>query len=94
MNYNRTVFQSLTLISQFAIHMLVPIFLCCAIGYWLDEKFQTSCWFIIFFFLGALAGGRNVFHLAKKTYDSDDTKPSLLYGTNGKKKKEQKGENR
>lgn len=66
--YNRTVFQSLALISQFAITMLVPIGLMFAIGYWLDQKLQTSFCTVIFFFVGALAGFGNVYRLARQIY--------------------------
>jgi F0F1-type ATP synthase assembly protein I len=75
------------MISQFAINILVPVFLCSFAGYWLDEKLGTSFLFIVFFFIGALAGGRNVFILARKIYDDKDTSPSRLYASNRKKKK-------
>ncbi len=66
--YDKSVFQSLTLITQFGIHMLVPIFLCTFLGIWLDEKFGTSFLMIVLFFMGALAGFRNVYILAKRIY--------------------------
>ncbi len=66
--YNRTVFRSLTLITQFAITMLVPIALMFAAGYWLDEKLGTSFFTVVFFFIGALAGFGNVFRLARQIY--------------------------
>jgi len=84
---NNGVFRLLALFNQFTIHMLVPIFLCSFFGYWLDQKLQTSFLFIVFFFIGALAGGRNIFLLARKVYDSDSTRPSESYAANQKKKK-------
>ena len=78
MKEQQKVFKSLALISQFAIHMLVPIFMCSYLGYLIDDKIGTNFWFILFFFVGALAGGRNIFFLAKKVYD-DDSSPSKLY---------------
>ena len=90
MKYDRSTFRMLAMFSQFGIHMLVPIFLCSFFGYWLDQKLQTSFLFVIFFFLGALAGGRNVFLLARKVYDSDSTRPSESYAANQKKKKKNK----
>lgn len=66
--YNRTVFQSLALISQFGITMLVPIAMMFIAGYWLDQKLGTSWIAVAFFFIGALAGFSNVFHLARKIY--------------------------
>lgn len=68
MKYNRSVFQSLTMVMQFGINMLVPILLCVFIGIWLDRIFNTSFIVIIMFFMGALAGFRNVYIFAKKIY--------------------------
>ncbi len=90
MNHNQKVFQCLALISQFAIHMLVPIFMCSYLGYFIDSKIGTSFLFIIFFFVGAFAGGRNIFLLARKIYDDGDSSPSTLYRTNREKKKKSK----
>lgn len=87
MNQNQKVFQCLTLISQFAIHMLVPIFMCSYLGYFIDSKIGTSFMFIIFFFVGAAAGGRNIFLLAKRIYDAKESFPSTLYESRKKKKK-------
>ena len=66
--YDRTVFRALAMISQFGITMLVPIFLCSFLGIWLDQKLGTSYIVIILFFVGALAGFRNIYSLAKKVY--------------------------
>lgn len=66
--YNRSVFQSLALITQFAVTMLVPIAFMFAAGYWLDEKLGTSFFTVVFFFVGALAGFGNVFKLARRVY--------------------------
>lgn len=71
-SYNRTVFQSLALISQFGIMMLVPIALMFAAGYWLDAKLGTSWIAVALFFVGALAGFGNVFRLAKRIYGRKD----------------------
>lgn len=69
MNYNRNVYHALTMISQFGINMLVPIFICTFIGMAIDKKCGTSFWIVIFFFVGAMAGGRNVFLFARKIYE-------------------------
>jgi hypothetical protein len=52
--------QSLTTLTQFTIHMLVPIFMCFFIGMFIDKKAGTSYWMIIMFFVGALAGGKTM----------------------------------
>lgn len=70
--YDKSVYQSLALITQFGINMLVPVFLCSFAGIWLDKKFDTSFWMILLFFVGALAGFRNIYIMAKRVYDSKD----------------------
>ena len=66
MKMSNNVIQSLTTLTQFTINMLVPIFMCAFIGMFIDKKAGTSYWMIILFFVGALAGFRNVYRLAKK----------------------------
>lgn len=61
----------LTYISQFAINMLVPIFLCSALGYFIDSKLGTNLFFIILFFVGAAAGARNIYILARREFAND-----------------------
>lgn len=75
--YDKEVYRSLTLITQFGINMLVPIFICTFIGIFLDNKFGTSFIVIIMFFLGAAAGARNVYVFARNMYD----KPSNPYSS-------------
>ncbi len=75
MKYNKSVFQALTQITQFGITMLVPIFLCTFLGIFLDKKLGTSFLVILFFFLGAMAGFRNVYIAAKQIFDKKDGKP-------------------
>ncbi|MGN0141163.1 MAG: AtpZ/AtpI family protein [Roseburia sp.] len=68
--YNK-VFQSLTLILQFGLNMIVPIFLCTMLGVWLGEKFGIPVITVPLFILGALAGFTNIFKMAKKIYGQD-----------------------
>ena len=70
--YDKSVYRSIAMITQFGIHMLVPICLMSALGIWLDGKFGTSFWMIILFFAGAKAGGQNVYRLAKKIYAPEE----------------------
>jgi F0F1-type ATP synthase assembly protein I len=51
--------------------MLVPIFLCSFAGLYIDSKAGTAFWFVLLFFVGALAGFRNIFILARKIYEDD-----------------------
>lgn len=87
MKENSIIIRCLSMISQFSIHILVPICMCSYLGYLLDEKLNTSFNFIILFFVGALAGGRNIYRLARKLSGDDDKMPSKLYGSNEKEKR-------
>lgn len=70
--YKRTVYQSFALISQFGITMVVPIFLCSFLGWYLDQRMQTSYLFVVLFFVGALAGFRNIYVLSKKVMKEEE----------------------
>lgn len=72
MKYKKSVYQSFALVTQFGIHMLVPVLLCTFLGIYLDQKLNTGFLVIILFFMGALAGFRNVYILAKQIYDKKD----------------------
>ena len=85
MKDNNIIVRCLSMISQFAIHMLVPICMCSYVGYLLDKKWNTDLMFVLFFFIGALAGGRNVYRLAQKISGGKDKMPSKLYGSNKRK---------
>lgn len=87
MKYKRNVYQAMTLITQFSFNMLVPIFLCSFIGWYLDQKLGTSFLFVLLFFVGALAGFRNVYIFAKKVYESKEEKDQ-------KEKRKKHGEKR
>lgn len=58
------------MITQFGVHMLVPILLCAFAGMYIDRKLGTSVWTVALFFVGALAGFTNVFRFAKKIYET------------------------
>ncbi len=70
--YDKSVYQSLTLISQFGINMLVPIAMMSVLGVWLDNRYHTSFWTILLFFVGAIAGGQNVYRMAKNVYEAEE----------------------
>lgn len=57
--------------------MLVPICLCTFIGIFLDRRLGTSFLVIIFFFMGALAGFRNVYFFAKKIYSQENERDRI-----------------
>ena len=72
MKYDKSVYRSLVLITQFGINMLVPIFLCTAVGVSLGRKFSIDWLAIPFFMAGALAGFRNIFIMAKRIYSGKE----------------------
>ncbi len=79
MKFNRSVYQALMMISQFGINMLVPVFICSFAGMWLDKKLGTDFLIIIFFILGAVSGGYNVFRFARRIYQGDVGQSAYLH---------------
>ena len=73
----RQTVRLLSMISQFGINMLVPIFLCFFAGRWADRHFGTSYWTVVLFFIGAIAGFRNVYVFAKR-YFANPRKDAML----------------
>ncbi len=67
--YDKNVYRSLALVTQFGINMLVPICMMTALGVFLDNKLGTSFWTIVLFFLGAVAGGQNIYKMAKRIFE-------------------------
>ena len=68
MKNQRKVFQSLTLILQFGLNMIVPIVMCTLLGVWLGKKYGMPIITVPLFIMGALAGFNNIFKMAKKIY--------------------------
>ncbi len=67
---DKNVYRALAMITQFGINMLVPMCMMTALGIFLDNKLGTSFITVVLFFIGALAGGQNVYRMAKRVYDS------------------------
>lgn len=65
-NDTKPVWDALIMVFQFGITMLVPIFICTFIGVWLGKKFDINWLAIPLFFIGALAGGNNIYRMSKK----------------------------
>lgn len=83
MKHSKNVMRSLTLITQFGINMLVPIFICSFAGIFLDKLFSTSFIVVILFFVGALAGFTNIFRLAKNIYSNQEQEHINYYKIEG-----------
>mgnify|MGYP002509191438 CR=1 FL=1 len=73
MGYKKSVYKSLAMISQVGIAMLVPIFLCCMLGLFLRNNFGIPA-FLPLFFVGALAGMRNVYIMLSAIFKEDEKK--------------------
>lgn len=76
MKWDKNVHQSLVMITQFGFHMLVPIFLCTFLGIFLDRCLDTSWITILLFFIGAVAGFRNVYIFSRKIYSIESDRTS------------------
>lgn len=72
-----SVVQALLMVSQFSLNMLVPIGMMCVLGIWLDKTFETNFWTVLLFFVGAVAGGQNVYRMARR-----------FFGDNGQNKEQ------
>lgn len=70
MKENRTVFKTLTLVSQIGITMLTAILLCGALGYYLDNRFGWNT-MIFFLALGVMGGYRATYSLIKQFIGKD-----------------------
>ena len=69
-----SVMQALLMVSQFSLNMLVPIGMMCASGIWLDKTLGTNWWTVILFFVGAIAGGQNVYRMSGRFLGKDSQK--------------------
>ena len=92
MKYSKSVYRSLTLITQFGINMLVPIFLCTMAGVYIGRKYSIEWITIPLFMIGAVAGFRNIFIMAKKIYSDTEgasVRKTLIYEEQHKKEETQ-----
>ncbi len=77
--FNRKVYQALTMIGQFGINMLVPVFICSFLGMFLDKKLGTNFLVVLLFFVGALAGSYNVYRFARGIFASESETSAYLH---------------
>lgn len=70
-NENRMIMDALIMVFQFGINMIVPTFICTLAGVWIGEKTGAKWIAIPLFFIGAIAGGNNIYKMAKRFIDSD-----------------------
>lgn len=93
-HYDKSVYRSLSLVTQFGINMLVPICMMTALGVFLDDKLGTSFWMIILFFIGAIAGGQNIYRMAKKLYSEPVVRDSAQVREKAKEQSSKNADNR
>ena len=86
---NRRVVQSLAMVMQVSINMIVPIAMLTALGVWLDRRFGTSYITILLFIAGALAGGQNVYRIIRHICRDGEQEKELPGERNGSSKKNQ-----
>lgn len=79
MRFNRKVYQALTMIGQFGINMLVPVFICSFLGMFLDKKLGTNFLVVVLFFVGAVAGGYNVYRFARGIFTEGSETSAYLH---------------
>lgn len=70
MQYKKSVFQSLAMVTQLGLCVLTPVFLCIFIGYQIDSHFGTKI-LVPMLILGVLAGGRSAWQMAKATLEQE-----------------------
>lgn len=63
------VMQSLAMVMQVGLNMIVPMGMMTALGVWLDGRFGTSWITIVLFAAGAAAGAQSVYRMVKRVYD-------------------------
>ncbi len=90
MKFGRSVYQSLAMISQFGINMIVPVLACSLLGHFLDEKLGTSYLVIVLFFIGAAAGFRNIYRFAMRILGNASSDEAYLH--TGRKARRGSGE--
>ena len=65
------VIKMLSLVTQIGITMLTSVFLCMAIGLWIDKHFSTNL-FLLFLILGIMGGIRGVYSLIHNILEQED----------------------
>ncbi len=67
MRHQKSVFRSLTMVTQLGISVMTPVFLCVFAGYYVDTRYGTSL-MLPLLILGVLSGGRCGYVMAKNTF--------------------------
>lgn len=73
MKHNKIIFETLALISQLGISIIVPIVMCTFAGVFLENKFSISIT-VPLIILGILSGVRNAYYLLKDAHKKMEKK--------------------
>lgn len=68
---DKKVLRSFVMVSQIGISMMVPIFLCGVIGYWLNSWLHQELLFVLLLLIGIGAAFRNLYILTRSFYAED-----------------------
>lgn len=71
MKYKKSVYKTFALITQLGISMIVPVLMCTLFGVFLEDRFSVPA-VIPLIILGILAGGRNVYILARRANEDPE----------------------
>ena len=66
------VMETLALVMQVSISMILPIVACTLFGVWLGNKLEVNWIAIVGFFIGAAAGVESVYKIVKKYLNNND----------------------
>lgn len=66
MQYRKSVFRSLAMVTQLGLCVITPVLFCVFIGYQVDHRFGTG-FMMPLLILGVLGGGRGAWQMAKRT---------------------------
>ena len=77
--YNRGVYQALTMIGQFGVNMLVPVFACSFLGMFLDRKLGTDFLVFVLFFVVAVSGGYKVYRFSRQIFEKESEQSAYLH---------------
>ena len=70
-NDNKGIVKAFSMVLQIALTMLAPLLVTGWFGLWLNEKFDTTIWFLVMMGFGVLASFRNFFQLMRQFYEKD-----------------------
>ena len=77
MKYRKNVYESFVMVMQFGLNMIVPILMCTMLGVYIGRKYDMMIIVVPLFVVGALAGFRNIYRMAKRIFEQEsdrDTK--------------------